>query len=100
MILPCRTLNDASVLFVKNLYVFHLLFNVLIFYCLFFRIKPALLRQATYGTIKIGIYYSLKNALIKNPHGKLPYYITVVGSFYYIVVFTFALFCGFKTIFM
>ncbi|XP_054717931.1 kidney mitochondrial carrier protein 1-like [Uloborus diversus] len=31
-------------------------------------IKPALLRQATYGTIKIGIYYSLKNALIKNPH--------------------------------
>lgn len=31
-------------------------------------IKPALLRQATYGTIKIGIYYSLKNILIKNPH--------------------------------
>ncbi|GFV31625.1 brain mitochondrial carrier protein 1 [Trichonephila clavipes] len=31
-------------------------------------IKPALLRQATYGTIKIGIYYSLKGVIIKNPH--------------------------------
>ncbi|XP_035208620.1 kidney mitochondrial carrier protein 1-like [Stegodyphus dumicola] len=31
-------------------------------------IKPALLRQATYGTIKIGIYYSLKNLIIKHPH--------------------------------
>ncbi|XP_015918569.2 kidney mitochondrial carrier protein 1 isoform X2 [Parasteatoda tepidariorum] len=31
-------------------------------------IKPALLRQATYGTIKIGIYYSLKGILINHPH--------------------------------
>ncbi|XP_076312583.1 kidney mitochondrial carrier protein 1-like [Tachypleus tridentatus] len=31
-------------------------------------IAPALLRQATYGTIKIGIYYSLKNALIRDAH--------------------------------
>lgn len=31
-------------------------------------IRPALLRQATYGTVKIGIYYSLKHALIRDPH--------------------------------
>lgn len=28
---------------------------------------PALLRQATYGTIKIGIYHTLKRAVISNP---------------------------------
>lgn len=31
------------------------------------RIKPAVLRQATYGTIKFGIYYSLKQMLVNNP---------------------------------
>ncbi|XP_067143288.1 kidney mitochondrial carrier protein 1 [Centruroides vittatus] len=31
-------------------------------------IRPALLRQATYGTIKIGIYYSLKHTLVRDPH--------------------------------
>lgn len=30
-------------------------------------IKPALLRQATYGTIKIGVYQSLKKAFVKDP---------------------------------
>ena len=30
------------------------------------RIKPAVLRQATYGTIKFGIYYSLKQMLVQN----------------------------------
>ncbi|XP_060072944.1 kidney mitochondrial carrier protein 1-like [Ylistrum balloti] len=30
-------------------------------------IAPALLRQATYGTIKIGIYHSLKRVIVKNP---------------------------------
>ncbi|XP_023209577.1 kidney mitochondrial carrier protein 1-like [Centruroides sculpturatus] len=47
-------------------------FNILIKYktCLFVfgRIRPALLRQATYGTIKIGIYYSLKHTLVRDPH--------------------------------
>ncbi|XP_070173453.1 kidney mitochondrial carrier protein 1-like [Littorina saxatilis] len=30
-------------------------------------IAPALLRQATYGTIKIGAYHTLKRAVISNP---------------------------------
>lgn len=30
-------------------------------------IAPALLRQASYGTIKIGVYYSLKRAIVPNP---------------------------------
>ncbi|XP_069105093.1 kidney mitochondrial carrier protein 1-like [Argopecten irradians] len=30
-------------------------------------IAPALLRQATYGTIKIGIYHSLKRTIVQNP---------------------------------
>ncbi|XP_025079624.1 kidney mitochondrial carrier protein 1-like isoform X2 [Pomacea canaliculata] len=30
-------------------------------------IAPALLRQATYGTIKIGVYHTLKRAFISNP---------------------------------
>ncbi|CAD5116933.1 DgyrCDS5773 [Dimorphilus gyrociliatus] len=30
-------------------------------------LKPALLRQATYGTIKIGIYHSLKRLLVQDP---------------------------------
>jgi len=30
-------------------------------------LAPALLRQATYGTIKIGVYHTLKRALIKDP---------------------------------
>ena len=34
------------------------------------RIAPALLRQATYGTIKIGVYHTLKRAVISNPKGK------------------------------
>lgn len=34
-----------------------------------FRIWPAVLRQATYGTIKFGTYYSLKDILNKH-HGK------------------------------
>ncbi|CAH1781021.1 unnamed protein product [Owenia fusiformis] len=30
-------------------------------------LKPAVLRQATYGTIKIGIYHTLKRAICKDP---------------------------------
>uniref|UniRef100_A0A2C9LUN0 Uncharacterized protein n=1 Tax=Biomphalaria glabrata TaxID=6526 RepID=A0A2C9LUN0_BIOGL len=32
-----------------------------------FRLAPALLRQATYGTIKIGVYHSLKRTLVTDP---------------------------------
>ena len=39
-----------------------MIFNDDIFF--FFRISSALLRQATYGTIKFGTYYSLKKAAI------------------------------------
>lgn len=35
------------------------------------RIAPALLRQATYGTIKIGVYHTLKRAFISNPRGSI-----------------------------
>lgn len=38
---------------------------LLFFHC---SIAPAVLRQATYGTIKFGIYYSLKQMLTKNPN--------------------------------
>lgn len=31
-------------------------------------IGPAVLRQATYGTIKIGVYYTAKKHLVKNPN--------------------------------
>ncbi|KAG1677969.1 Kidney mitochondrial carrier protein 1 [Nymphon striatum] len=34
-------------------------------------IGPAILRQATYGTAKIGIYYSLKEVVIKKPEGDI-----------------------------
>ncbi|XP_076043337.1 uncoupling protein Bmcp mitochondrial isoform X2 [Oratosquilla oratoria] len=34
---------------------------------LYFGIAPAVLRQATYGTIKFGLYYSLKSLLVSNP---------------------------------
>lgn len=33
--------------------------------CDYFRIWPAVLRQATYGTIKFGTYYSLKKVFAK-----------------------------------
>lgn len=33
---------------------------------LIFRIAPALLRQSVYGTLKFGIYYSLKNFLVSH----------------------------------
>lgn len=31
---------------------------------LYFSIRPAVLRQATYGTIKFGLYYSIKKVLV------------------------------------
>ena len=36
-----------------------------------FRLSPALLRQATYGTIKIGIYHSLKRTFVPDVKGTI-----------------------------
>lgn len=36
------------------------------------RISPALLRQASYGTIKIGTYNSLKRLFVSRPEGECP----------------------------
>lgn len=38
-------------------------------FVLFFSILPAVLRQATYGTIKFGTYYSLKRIIVEH-YGK------------------------------
>lgn len=32
--------------------------------------SPALLRQATYGSLKLGLYHALKRMLVKDPKGK------------------------------
>jgi len=42
---------------------------VLRFAC-FYRIAPAMLRQASYGTIKIGTYQSLKRMFVEHPEGE------------------------------
>lgn len=34
-----------------------------------FRIAPALLRQASYGTLKIGLYHYIKRTFVPNPKG-------------------------------
>ena len=34
------------------------------------RVAPALLRQATYGSLKLGFYHALKRRLVKDPKGK------------------------------
>lgn len=36
----------------------------------FYRIAPAMLRQASYGTIKIGTYQSLKRTFVEHPEGE------------------------------
>lgn len=36
----------------------------------FSRLAPAMLRQASYGTIKIGTYQSLKRLLVDRPEGE------------------------------
>lgn len=36
----------------------------------FYRIAPAMLRQASYGTIKIGTYQSLKRMFVEHPEGE------------------------------
>lgn len=36
----------------------------------FGRIAPAMLRQASYGTIKIGTYQSLKRLFVERPEGE------------------------------
>lgn len=37
------------------------------------RVAPALLRQATYGSLKLGLYHTLKRRLVKNPKGNHEY---------------------------
>lgn len=39
-------------------------------YCHCFSIWPAVLRQATYGTIKFGTYYSLKKIIVEHNGGR------------------------------
>lgn len=36
----------------------------------FYSIAPAMLRQASYGTIKIGTYQSLKRLFVERPEGE------------------------------
>ncbi len=38
--------------------------------CLRCRIAPALLRQASYGTLKIGLYHYLKRLMVERPQGE------------------------------
>ena len=42
-------------------------------------ISPALLRQATYGTIKIGLYHGIKRMMVKNQEEETLYYNMVAG---------------------
>ena len=46
---------------------------------LFNGLAPALLRQATYGTIKIGLYHGIKRKLVKDPKHETLYYNMVAG---------------------
>ncbi|KAK7486487.1 hypothetical protein BaRGS_00022288 [Batillaria attramentaria] len=62
---------DARFTDLKYRGMFHAFFRILReegAVALYSGIAPALLRQATYGTIKIGIYHTLKRAVISNPH--------------------------------
>lgn len=69
-LLPILNLNILSK---KNLWVGHICFysQTNLQFCFIFRIAPALLRQASYGTIKIGVYHTLKRAIVPNPEGKI-----------------------------
>ena len=42
-------------------------------------LAPALLRQATYGTIKIGLYHGIKGMLVQNPEEETLLYNMVAG---------------------
>lgn len=42
-------------------------------------VAPALLRQATYGTIKIGMYHGIKRIIVKNPQDETFYYNIISG---------------------
>ena len=48
-----------------------ILVKVFVFFLLIiFRVAPALLRQATYGSLKLGFYHAVKRRLVKNPKGE------------------------------
>lgn len=42
-------------------------------------VAPALLRQATYGSLKLGFYHALKRRLVKNPKDETLYYNVIAG---------------------
>ncbi|KAB7506986.1 Brain mitochondrial carrier protein 1 [Armadillidium nasatum] len=61
---------DGQVVATRYKGMFHALFRISTeegIRALYQGIAPAVLRQSTYGTIKFGIYYSLKKALVSNP---------------------------------
>lgn len=42
-------------------------------------VAPALLRQATYGSLKLGFYHALKRRLVKNPKDETLFYNVIAG---------------------
>lgn len=53
-------------------------------------ISPAVLRQATYGTIKIGVYYSIKKQFVKSPEDENLFINVCCGMFAGVVSSTIA----------
>lgn len=51
-----------------------------IFFFFFYRIAPAMLRQASYGTIKIGTYQSFKRLLVERPEGEAHFLSVIVQA--------------------
>lgn len=49
-----------------NRFILFFLANCNAFHVIYCRIWPAVLRQATYGTIKFGTYYTLKKIITEN----------------------------------
>ena len=50
--------------------MFHYLSTYVLTHPFFHRIRPAILRQASYGTIKMGCYHSFKRLLVENPENE------------------------------
>ncbi|XP_068686633.1 kidney mitochondrial carrier protein 1-like isoform X1 [Montipora foliosa] len=46
---------------------------------LFNGVAPALLRQATYGSLKLGFYHALKRRLVRNPKDETLFYNVIAG---------------------
>lgn len=54
--------------------------SIIVFFSFLGRIAPALLRQASYGTIKIGIYQSLKRLFVERLEGQYRFLIFFGGN--------------------